>query len=266
MLLPSSPWRKPHLGEFVVARDGQGEWTLRTSKSGECPGIGRWAARRRGKARYESRNKQEHLPHAPRSALTEECAHDEAEIAAAHVNKQAFEDVLSTPKKQPAHTTSLEQMSIRAFEQLAALTPQRLSAVAANASTIGIHRLLCLRFVLPISTPAIRFGDVAANGTGFEIDQHLVAVIPLVGHHFRQRFGMQMFAGLGILRHGLQIRLGSRQRPWQRFRIALIGTRQSHGDDRLGVHVHRGLTGVKHLSGLATIVSPVLLMVFVPLR
>ena len=26
------------------------------------------------------------------------------------------------------------------------------------------------------------------------------------------------------------------------------------------------LTGVKHLSGLATIVSPVLLMVFVPLR
>ena len=27
-----------------------------------------------------------------------------------------------------------------------------------------------------------------------------------------------------------------------------------------------GVTGVKHLSGLATIVSPVLLMVFVPLR
>ena len=41
----------PIWGEFVVARDGQSEWTLRTSKSGECPGIGRWAARRRGKAR-----------------------------------------------------------------------------------------------------------------------------------------------------------------------------------------------------------------------
>ena len=38
---------------------------------------------------------------------------------AAHVNDEAFEDVLSAPKKQPSHTAGFEQMSIRAFEQLA---------------------------------------------------------------------------------------------------------------------------------------------------
>ena len=139
-------------------------------------------------------------------------------------------------------------MSVRAFEQLSALPPQRLPSVAANASAIGIHRLLCICFVFPFPTTPIRFGDATANTTDSQIYQHVVAMISLVGHHFRQRFGMQMFPGLKILRHSVQIQLGLQQRPRQRFGVAFIGTRQGHGNDRLRVHVHRVLHLVRQMS------------------
>ena len=66
--------------------------------------------------RNKNKMSKKHTPHTPRRAVADEFAHEQAEIESTHVNEQAFEDVLSVPQKQPTHTASFEQMSVRAFD------------------------------------------------------------------------------------------------------------------------------------------------------
>src|SRR5712691_10353963 len=81
---------------------------------------------------------------------------------------------------RPPHATGVVEMGERAFDPLAALSHQSTPACPANASTIAIDGSLCLRLVRPVTSPAIRLGDVGANAHGVKVHHRLIAVIPLV--------------------------------------------------------------------------------------
>ena len=87
--------------------------------------------------------------------------------------------------------------------------PQQAQApCAANASSIAIDRRARLGLVLPVPSAPIGFRDVAADADGFEIDERLIAVIPLVkswvATHidacFARRFRLPIAIGASVVR------------------------------------------------------------------
>src|SRR6188768_3751296 len=88
-------------------------------------------------------------------------------------------------------------MSKGPFQALTAEPQQAQAPRAANAPTIAVHRVASRRVLLPVPSATIRFGDVAADADGFEVDQRLIAVIALVAHH--------LFEAIAIGSHRLDL-------------------------------------------------------------
>ena len=48
-----------------------------------------------------------HVPQTPRCAYTKELPHDQAQVERTHVKHETLEDVVTLPKVEPAHTSSV---------------------------------------------------------------------------------------------------------------------------------------------------------------
>ena len=111
-----------------------------------------------------------------------------------------YQDVRVTPQMRPTQTTGLIEMRIRPFQVLAASPQQGQPAHATDAPAIRIHRVAGRRLLLPAAPAAIRFRDVGPQVEGRKIDQHLIAVIPLLGHHLIDHGGVPVRHGRPPLR------------------------------------------------------------------
>ena len=69
-------------------------------------------------------------------------------------------------------------MRKRAFDPFAALAHQAAAASSPHPATIAIHRRPGLP--RPITSPPVRFGHVGPDTHGVQVDQGLIAVIPLI--------------------------------------------------------------------------------------
>jgi len=71
-------------------------------------------------------------------------------------------------------------MGERPFQPFPAESPQAEAARTTNAPTIAVDGIARFGILLPVPSPAFGFRNVAAHTGGFEIDERLVAVLPLV--------------------------------------------------------------------------------------
>jgi len=91
------------------------------------------------------------------------------------------------------------------LQQLPSLPQESLPAIAANSSAIGVYRITILRLAFPVPTPLVRFADVAANLDLAQVPAGVVAVIPLVRHHFGDNLPFDALGRLRIVRHFPQV-------------------------------------------------------------
>ena len=90
-------------------------------------------------------------PCRPRGVPTpNERPHEEAQVEAADVDQQPFQDVRVPAQMRAPHPARLVEMRIRAFQPLAASPLQGVPARAADAPTIRIHRVARRRLLLPV--------------------------------------------------------------------------------------------------------------------
>ena len=135
---------------------------------------------------------------------------------------------MSVPQKQPTHTASFEQMSVRAFEQLTALPPQRLPSVAANASA-------------RLSRTPVRSQQTQRLGRPFATHESPSLLTSTTTARFSSACGSLSNSAMSILFHSTAIRWGvqpnvriggkSPGRPggpgWTAGSPAISGTRQT---------------------------------------
>ena len=95
-------------------------------------------------------------------------------------------------------------------------TPTR----ASNPSAVGVHRVARRRLRRPAAPAAVRLGNVGAEVEGRQIDEHPIAVVPLIGDHLVDDRGLAVGDG----RHRFEILSRGGDRAGDRGRIALIGT------------------------------------------
>ena len=160
---------------------------------------------------------------AARRADADQCPHEEAHVEGACLDEEAFEDVRMPAHMRPPQAAGFVEMCVRPFEMFAPPPLPSQPTRAADAPAMGIHRIPGHRLLLPVAPPAIRLGDVRPQIERPQIHQHLIAVIPLVGHRLGDH------------------RLGDRRR------VALIGTLDRHADDRAGLQVDRVLGLVREM-------------------
>ena len=91
-------------------------------------------------------------------------------------------------------------MRIRSFQALTASPLQRSPSPVADAPPVGVDRGARRRLLLPPATAKIRFGAVSAQIERGQIDQHLIAVIRLVGDDLDHRH-----LTVGRCRHGFEV-------------------------------------------------------------
>ena len=93
------------------------------------------------------------------------------------------------------------EMRKRAFDPFAALAHQAAAASSPHPATIAIHRRLGLGILRPITSPPVRLGHVGPDAPGGQVDQGLIAVIPLITDDLVQRpdvnVGLRVFDLLG---------------------------------------------------------------------
>ena len=144
---------------------------------------------------------------------------------------------------RPPQAAGFVEMCVRPFEMFAPPPLQSQPTRAADAPAIGIHRIPGHRLLLPVAPPAIRFGDVRPQIERPQIHQHLIAVIPLVGHHLVDHRRLSVRHD----RHRLEFLRRRGHRLGDRRRVALIGTLDRHADDRAGLQVDRVLGLVREM-------------------
>lgn len=87
-------------------------------------------------------------------------ARQQAEVEAAGVDDQAFEDVVVAAQVGAAHGAGFVQVRVGSFELLAALTLQAFVARPTQSPAVGVHRFLGVGLALPSTPPALRFADL----------------------------------------------------------------------------------------------------------
>ena len=168
---------------------------------------------------------------APRRAHAGQLAQEQPEVEPADVNEQTLENVGVSTQVHAAHPARLVEMRVGAFEPLAALPQQPLPARATDPSAVGRHGLLGRRLALPVAPPAIRFRYVTAHAHLGELDQRLIAVVPLVGDDFGEPGGRDHRQVVGGHREGLD----------QGGGVALVRVLHRDAHDGPGLQVHRVL-------------------------
>ena len=138
-------------------------------------------------------------------------------------------------KVHAAHPAGLIEMREGPLQALAAKPQQTQATRTTNASTIAIDRSARLGPLIPVASSAIGFRDVAPDAHGFEIDERLTAVIPLVAHHF--------FEALAVGPHRLDALGRVDQRLAAGGRVALVGVLDGHPDDRSALEID-GMLGL----------------------
>src|SRR5690348_6106310 len=88
----------------------------------------------------------------------------------------------------PAHAARLIQVGKAAFDLLAPLPQEPLSALAPNPPPVGVHGGLLFRLPLPTPPPALGLRAVTPHLPLHQLHQHFATVIPLVQHHFLRPF------------------------------------------------------------------------------
>src|SRR3974390_1330258 len=76
------------------------------------------------------------------------------------------------------------------LDPLTTLPLQTLAAISLNSPPVAIHSLLLNRSTIPVANPAIGFSNVTPHFQFSQFDEHLVAVITLVGHHLLEALRM----------------------------------------------------------------------------
>ena len=122
-------------------------------------------------------------------ADADQLPHEEPEIETTRVDQQSFQNVGVPAQVHAAHPAGLVEMREGPLQALPTQPQQAQAPCAANASSIAIDRGARLGLVLPVPSAPIGFRDVAADADGFEIDERLIAVIPLVADDLLQAIG-----------------------------------------------------------------------------
>ena len=177
-----------------------------------------------------------------RRADPDQMTHDEPEIEATRMNQEALQDVGVAAQMGAPHPARVVEMRKRAFDPFAALAHQAAAASSPHPATIAIHRRPGLGILRPITSPPVRLGHVGPDTHGVQVDQGLIAVIPLIIDDLFQRLpivnvGLRVFDLLGRGDGGLDDRRG----------VADIGTLQCHRDNRAGLHVDGMLGFVRQM-------------------
>ncbi len=157
--------------------------------------------------------------------------------------KRPLQDVRVPAEMGAPHATGLIEMSIRSFQSLTASPLQRHPSPAADAPPVRVDRVACRCLLLPPAAAPIRFGDVGAQVERGQIDEQLIAVVPLVRHHLVDHCGLPVRRG----RHGFEFLGRRRDRVGDRGRIALIGALHRDAHDRAGGQVDRVLSLVREM-------------------
>src|SRR5688572_4948408 len=76
---------------------------------------------------------------APWGADADEGPHHEAQVEAAAVDEESFQDVRVASQVRASHRAGLVEMRIRALQALATAPLQGAPTGAANTSTVGVH-------------------------------------------------------------------------------------------------------------------------------
>src|SRR5207245_8525852 len=118
------------------------------------------------------------------------------------------EDIDSSSQVHSPHAAGLEGVGEAAFDQLAAFGAQFLAPPAADSPAVGVHRIPLGGLVLPVPPAVIGLAHVAANLQFLAVAHRLVGVIPLVGHCFLHRVGMDLVGVLLIVLYSAQVLLG----------------------------------------------------------
>ena len=140
-----------------------------------------------------------------RRADPDQMTHDEPEIEATRMNQEALQDVRVAAQMRAPHPARVVEMRKRAFDPFAALAHQAAAAAAPHPATIAIHRRLGLGSLRPITSPPVRLGHVGPDAHGVQVDQGLIAVIPLITDDLVQSLrivnvGLRVFDLLGSRR------------------------------------------------------------------
>src|SRR5882724_2543792 len=80
--------------------------------------------------------------------------------------------------------------------------------LATNPAPVVVHRLPRFWFVLPMTLPTIRFGDIGPNDGLAERLQGVIAVVSLVGDRLDRSLRVHPFAELGMISGGGDLRCG----------------------------------------------------------
>ena len=160
--------------------------------------------------------------------------HDEPEIEATRMNQEALQDVRVAAQMGAPHPARVVEMRKRAFDPFAALAHQAAAASSPHPATIARHRRPGLGILRPITSPPVRLGHVGPDTPGVQVDQGLIAVIPLITDDLFQRLpivnvGLRVFDLLGRGDGGLDDRRG----------VADIGPLPCHRDNRAGLQCRR---------------------------
>ncbi len=129
------------------------------------------------------------------------------------------------------------EMRKRAFDPFAALAHQAAAASSPHPATIAIHRRPGLGILRPITSPPVRLGHVGPDTHGVQVDQGLIAVIPLLTDDLFQRLpivngGLRVFdlplrrvtppeGGVVVDRPAQRMSAAPRNMPWIRSYVAL---------------------------------------------
>jgi hypothetical protein len=131
------------------------------------------------------------------------------------VDQQSLQDVGVPSEVHAAHPAGFVEMREGPSQAFAAGPQQTQASRPADAATIPIDRRPRLGLFLPVAAPAIGFGDVAPYADGFEIDERLIAVIPLVADDLLQ--------AVALGQHGFDLLGRGNQRLYARLRVSVIG-------------------------------------------
>ena len=113
----------------------------------------------------------------------DQMTHDEA----TRMNQEALQDVGVAAQMGAPHPARVVEMRKRAFDPFAALAHQAAAASSPHPATIAIHRRPGLGILRPITSPPVRLGHVGPDTHGVQVDQGLIAVIPLIAQRHAAR-------------------------------------------------------------------------------
>ena len=113
-------------------------------------------------------------------------AHHKAQVEPGQVNQEPFQNVCVTTKVCATHPAGVVAVGEAALRQFSTLGTQTLSATTANAPAVGIHRVTLGTLAQPVTTAAVRLGNIGANVLLALFFQNRIAVVALVGYHLRK--------------------------------------------------------------------------------